>query len=893
MVKLYSFNDVKMRVSCLDYLASQGIQVGADGRCVATWRDGTHKSVSVESTKWYDHVTKRGGSVIDLCATVQFGGDLTRACSWLGEHFNLEPRATAKARPKKTRAEFLLESGYVNTATYHYTDENGETVYSVMRFEKESYGPGEKKEFVQCTPLHEGLGKDTPRLPYNLPSVIGADEVCIVEGEKDVETLRRIGFVGTTNSGGATNWDSSLTKWFSGKRVVVLPDNDEPGRRHGELLVNLLTPVAKSVKVVTVSSIPKGDVTDWIEKEGGDGAKLRELIASTKTADATESPDVAKAKVANAEPFRNYTETQVGRGTRQVPVSVGELVKECNTRFLGYPRKLGSKLFDWNRDSGKIVYIDNANALVAWMGMISKHTVDWASGQGFVTKEIFFEAIMQGAKEYASVSCVPHYPIREDVFYTYGALPPADPTHGAWNKLVSFFSVSDEANRILLSAFLAAPLFYSRNADRPLWIVDTEDQQGSGKTSLVKACALLYGAEHMGIHASQLENDPDKVYRRFLSSEARRKRVVLFDNVTTEIRSDVLASLVTESYITGVAPYGRGEETRPNDMTYAITVNNANINADIASRAYTVRMKKVLAPDPMWQNTVNTFIEEHRLQIIADLIDKIGHNKLRDERRRQSRFGMFDSVVVTAMCETKEDLAKVDAAICHSNAVANTDTDHGQEFADLFRERMLKADSAEMSIKRKNRTATADELAACVDYGRPIFITSADVDWMLMRSDGTLRTWKARDIFGLIRNGHVPCFDQKVQRINNTFTCLDGVTPIPKYRGFLYRAGETGACVDAQVIRRVNGSDFEVIGIARFSGAAVEDMTPAQMKTAEWCEQVERKASPSEPTASLKERMMAASARRRMADNADDRPADKGFADFGEMSEEDAFNALI
>lgn len=886
MVKLYSFNDVKMRVSCIDYLASQGIRVGQDGRCAATWRGGDGKNVSVEASKWYDHVTKRGGSVIDLCATVQFGGDLTRACSWLGEHFNLEPRTTTKARHRKTRAEFLLESGYRNTATYHYTDEHGETVYSVMRFEKDEYGPGEKKEFVQCTPLHEGLGDDTPRLPYNLPSVIGSDEVCIVEGEKDVETLRRFGFVGTTNSGGATNWDKGLTKWFAGKDVVILPDNDEPGRKHGDLLVNLLVPVARSVKVVVVSSLPKGDVTDWIEKEGGDGAKLREMISSTRVANATKSPDVAKAKAANESPFRNYFETQNGRGTRSVPVSIVDLVDECYTRFLGYPRKLGSTLFDWLRDDERIQYIENANALVAWMGSVSKHPVDWMTGQGFVTKEVFFEALLQRAKAYVSVSSAPHYPLRSDVYYTCGALPPADITHSSWKKLLSFFNPCDRANGILLSAFLAAPLFYSQHADRPLWIIDTEDQQGSGKTSLVKLCALLYGSEYMGVNISQLEKDPDKVYRRFLSSEARRKRVALFDNITREIRSEALATLVTESYITGVAPYGRGEESRPNDMTYVITVNNANVNADIASRAYTVRIAKVANPDPMWFDTVAKYISDNRMQILADLIDKIVNNKLRSVKRRQSRFGMFDSVILTAMCESEDEVAMADSAISSSNDTSNTDMDHGQEFADLFRERMLKADSAEMALKRANRTATAQEIETCVDYGRPIFVTNADVDWMLMRSDGALRTWKSRDIFGLIRNGHVPGFDRKTQRINNEFTCFDGVTPIPKYRGFLYVAQCMDERVSAQVIRRVNGSSFEVIGIAKFTVQPPRGIVGDGMKDPGWNVQVGISGE-SRPTMSLKDRMLAAT-RDRKAQT--DEPA---VGETFEMSDEDAFNALI
>ena len=68
MAKIYSYASIKMQVSCLDYLKRIGVSVNGAGRCKATWRGGTHDSVHVEPAKWFDHVEKKGGSVIDLCA---------------------------------------------------------------------------------------------------------------------------------------------------------------------------------------------------------------------------------------------------------------------------------------------------------------------------------------------------------------------------------------------------------------------------------------------------------------------------------------------------------------------------------------------------------------------------------------------------------------------------------------------------------------------------------------------------------------------------------------------------------------------------------------------------------------------------------------------------------
>jgi len=62
--------------------------------------------------------------------------------------------------------------------------------------------------------------------------VLQAPIVFVVEGEKDVETLRDYGFVATTNAGGAeAPWLPQFTQALRGREVILLPDNDGPGRK--------------------------------------------------------------------------------------------------------------------------------------------------------------------------------------------------------------------------------------------------------------------------------------------------------------------------------------------------------------------------------------------------------------------------------------------------------------------------------------------------------------------------------------------------------------------------------------------------------------------------------------------------------------------------------------
>jgi KaiC/GvpD/RAD55 family RecA-like ATPase len=150
-------------------------------------------------------------------------------------------------------------------AAYDYRDEHGELRYQVVR----RFG----KKFQQRRPDGRGgwiwgLGGVEP-LPYNLARILKAQFVAVVEGEKDAQNLTRLGLPATCNSGGAGKFKAELARYFTGKDVAILPDNDEPGRKHAVLVARVLHPVAKSVRIVEIPGLPlKGDMSDFIAKGG-------------------------------------------------------------------------------------------------------------------------------------------------------------------------------------------------------------------------------------------------------------------------------------------------------------------------------------------------------------------------------------------------------------------------------------------------------------------------------------------------------------------------------------------------------------------------------------------------------------------------------------------------
>jgi Protein of unknown function (DUF3987) len=109
---------------------------------------------------------------------------------------------------------------------------------------------------------------------------VSQNEIFCPEGEKDVDTLVRLGLLAMTFGGTGDGAPAGMENNFAGRDVVVLADNDEGGRQHAERKASLIARIAQSVRVVHFSELPeKGDVSDWIAS--GQGVEdLRARVAS-------------------------------------------------------------------------------------------------------------------------------------------------------------------------------------------------------------------------------------------------------------------------------------------------------------------------------------------------------------------------------------------------------------------------------------------------------------------------------------------------------------------------------------------------------------------------------------------------------------------------------------
>jgi putative DNA primase/helicase len=163
--------------------------------------------------------------------------------------------------------------------TYDYRDEFGRISFRKHRYEPKTFRidawDPDSGEFLA------GINGHRPLL-YRLPEVIGSERVIIVEGEKDADNGRELGLEGyafTTNFDGAGKWLPSYSQTLAYKEIVIIPDNDPPGREHGRAVANSIAPFAKSVRVL---ELPEGkDLSDWLAL-GNSAENLLSLIEETE-----------------------------------------------------------------------------------------------------------------------------------------------------------------------------------------------------------------------------------------------------------------------------------------------------------------------------------------------------------------------------------------------------------------------------------------------------------------------------------------------------------------------------------------------------------------------------------------------------------------------------------
>jgi hypothetical protein len=211
-----------------------------------------------------------------MARLVGFSDDIFRALRW-----------TAKGAPMKSPfwevsdevhsnalrlGAYLKAKGFWLETIHPYTHPDGVPWFWVNRWKNCDTGQkmplpmhrtkaglfvGKRPDFPEGAPLY--------RL-HKLRQYL-SDLVYLVEGEKCADCLERLGFIATTWPNGSQAVAKADFRPLAGRRVVLWPDHDEPGRvsmREALRILHGLGALALVLDVVAMDIPPKGDCVGWL-----------------------------------------------------------------------------------------------------------------------------------------------------------------------------------------------------------------------------------------------------------------------------------------------------------------------------------------------------------------------------------------------------------------------------------------------------------------------------------------------------------------------------------------------------------------------------------------------------------------------------------------------------
>lgn len=175
-------------------------------------------------------------------------------------------------------------------AIYDYLSAAGVLLFQTIRYQP--------KDFRQRRP--DGAGgwiwnlKGVLLVLYRLIEVLAASIVIVLEGEKDVERMYRLGlppgYAATTSPMGAGKWRAEYSETLRGKKLIIISDVDDPGQKHGQQVAKASTGVASEVLWV---DLPKGkDFSDWALQTDATAADVETLLATAHPVEAADPPPI-------------------------------------------------------------------------------------------------------------------------------------------------------------------------------------------------------------------------------------------------------------------------------------------------------------------------------------------------------------------------------------------------------------------------------------------------------------------------------------------------------------------------------------------------------------------------------------------------------------------------
>lgn len=309
-------NKIKQRLSCPEYLARQGIHIKSGGRSVSPLRPGAKNPTSFycEDDYWYDFGSATGGDVIDLCAQLQYNGDISQAVRALSQELGIKSDETIPPRWRediqhlcnRTAAyhealtpedfQYLSErgltredadrlmigrvtDGYLRGRLFLPYFKNGAVVYYATRalpggaFSENKY----MKASTDESPSYQ-------HIPWGMQTLNRRNDILIIsEGYFDAVSWEREGYAvisPITGNFSKTQWPDVIAACRMFPRVLIIFDNDAVSHAGEGFTERTARKLFQNRIPFVVSHTPHGikDVNDYYTSDG----KLQDLIDSAE-----------------------------------------------------------------------------------------------------------------------------------------------------------------------------------------------------------------------------------------------------------------------------------------------------------------------------------------------------------------------------------------------------------------------------------------------------------------------------------------------------------------------------------------------------------------------------------------------------------------------------------
>jgi len=234
------------------------------------------------------------------CKPEDISGDVIGFVEWI-ENCDFEQAVERLTQEPKPNGDARINgdatgkpSAKREIAWYDYENEDGSIEFQVVRYEPKDFRPRYRLDRNGAWTYGRQGRREIPfRLPELIEGIGNQRIVFNVEGEKDAETMRKLGYIATTNAGGCNSWKSDLNHFFEDADVVIIADHDPqstnkktgeklfhpdgrqklPGWDHAMHVASELAPLAERVRMFDIAELwrdcpDKCDVTDYFRSGG-------------------------------------------------------------------------------------------------------------------------------------------------------------------------------------------------------------------------------------------------------------------------------------------------------------------------------------------------------------------------------------------------------------------------------------------------------------------------------------------------------------------------------------------------------------------------------------------------------------------------------------------------